>query len=295
MPELPEVECLRLSLLPLMRGRRIVRATLHRADVLEPEGGGAKGRLRGAAARLLEGAADLDLVRHGKQLAVLGRMGKGKPALVIQLGMSGQVFVDRGSAPGGPRDHVHAEWVLDSGDRVRFRDPRRFGGLRSFMDEAALRTHWESLGPDALTIEGRVLAARLKGTRRAIKAALLDQQVLAGVGNIYADESLFLAGLPPTVAGGSLSAEQLDRLAEQIRGVLATSIASGGSTLRDYFNANREAGNYQTKRWVYGRGGEACRVCGSVLSSGEVSQRTTTWCSQCQAIQPVVRRRRRSP
>jgi formamidopyrimidine-DNA glycosylase len=240
--------------------------------------------------RLLAGATIAGLHRLGKHLAIETREGR---AMEVHLGMSGQVLVrsereagldDAGEAR---RTHTHVGWRIhgDAGAaRVMiFRDPRRFGGIWTFESLAELRARrWAGLGPDALEVRGAHLFDGTRGSTRAIKAALLDQSLLAGVGNIYADESLFLAGISPRRRAGRVSREQCERLAACVRGVLAAAIAAGGSTLRDYVDADGRAGASQVQHRVYGRGGEACVACGRVLRSALVGQRTTVWCGGCQ-------------
>lgn len=298
MPELPEVESIRRTLEPHLVGRRVVLATLLRRDVLivrgDPAGGFSRSR-GGRRARprpttpadLLEGATVSRLVRRGKQMAIVAECGR---ALVVQLGMSGQLFVESGTEPAGP--HVHARWVvapppvtegwINEQRVLLFRDPRRFGALRAFSCPADLETHWGGLGPDALGIAGDALAAALKGSRAPIKAALLDQSVLAGVGNIYVDEALFEAGVHPLLAAGRLGAEQRDRLAAAVRGVLARAVAAGGSTVRDYADGEGRRGTAQEGHRVYGRGGEPCVACGGKLAQITAAQRTTVFCPRCQ-------------
>lgn len=296
MPELPEVESVRRSLEPHLLGRRISAVTLHRRDVLiapgDPTGGFSRQRSsipprRVGAAELLVGATIEQILRRGKQLAVFARSSPAAPTriLVVQLGMSGQ-FLYR--APGqrlDEADHVHAVWRIETRDgtgRLVFRDPRRFGQLRAFPDPDSLETHWHSLGPDALTIQPDALTTPLAGSTRAIKAALLDQSLLAGVGNIYADESLFSAGIRPDRPAGSLSSRELERLAHAIRGILSSAVAAGGSTLRDYTDADGRSGGYQTAHRVYARAGRPCTVCATTLSVAWLGQRTTVWCPRCQ-------------
>jgi len=281
MPELPEVECLRRSLEPHLLGHTIRSARLIRADILTavpPD----KGKPPSTSTALLEGARITQLVRRGKQLALLGTSAHADPVLVIHLGMSGQILHSAAGEEDQELSHVHAAWELSSGGRLLFRDPRRFGGLWALPSRAALDSRWAALGPDALEIDPESLADALAGSQRTIKAALLDQAVLAGVGNIYADEALFLAKVLPRQRAGALKPAAVERLAKSIREVLQTSIDSGGSTLRDYVDANRRRGSYQASRWVYGRGGEPCLRCGTVLKSALVAQRTTTWCPACQ-------------
>ncbi|MFM9995846.1 MAG: bifunctional DNA-formamidopyrimidine glycosylase/DNA-(apurinic or apyrimidinic site) lyase [Phycisphaerales bacterium] len=275
MPELPEVEHLRRTLAAVLPGRRVVRAVLHRGDMCAMP----KGRAAGARA-LLKGGVFVAPARHGKQLALVTKDGR---ALRVHLGMTGQLFVlGRGRTPPRP-DHVHAEWVLDDGSRMLFRDPRRFGGMAAYATLDALRAaEWSPLGPDALTIEANSLGAALRGTRRAVKAALLDQAVLAGVGNIYADESLFAAGIHPCRRADRLGAAEVSRLCGTIRATLTRAVEAGGSTLRDYVDGNGAPGGYQRSRLVYGRSGEACPTCRTALRVTRVAQRTTVYCRACQ-------------
>ena len=301
MPELPEVESVRRSVEPLIVGRSVERATLHRRDVLvapgDPAGGFARQRLapssgksirpkRITPADLLVGAIVRRVERRGKQLAIIAgpadrsAADSGLIAMGVQLGMSGHLqFLPRGVP--APSAHLHAEWIFENG-RLLFHDPRRFGGLRVFRSLDALNEHWQALGPDALTIRPDDLIAALAHTRRAIKAALLDQSVIAGVGNIYADEALHISGIHPARRADLLDPETLVNLADAIRNVLSDSIDAGGSTLRDYADANGRPGSYQAAHAVYGRAGEACRTCGTALVSDLLAQRTTVWCPQCQ-------------
>ncbi|MEM7755089.1 MAG: bifunctional DNA-formamidopyrimidine glycosylase/DNA-(apurinic or apyrimidinic site) lyase [Planctomycetota bacterium] len=292
MPELPEVEALRRSLVPHITGRTVVRATLHRRDIAvmpgDPEGGFSRQRSpkprpkRMRAADLLAEQAFVEPVRRGKQIALVTKAGQ---AIVVHLGMTGQL---RWAAPGGrvtPGDHVHATWRLDDGSRLVFRDPRRFGGLWLLPDRSALDARWAELGPDALTANAGQIAAALcawSGSRRAIKAALLDQGVVAGVGNIYADEALFRAGVHPETPLSGLGGRRARRIAQTVRDVITAAVAAGGSTLRDYADGDGNPGSAQRSHKVYGRAGEPCTACGATLESGQVAQRTTVWCPGCQ-------------
>ena len=268
MPELPEVESLRRSLQPHLLSATIRSVALHRRDIVTGHS---------TPSALLAGDTITHLDRRGKQLALIASSGR---SLIVQLGMSGQFFF-RAAAPTLELTHVHALWTLPHGQLV-FRDPRRFGGLTTLASPNALTNHWSSLGPDALTVQATHLIERLASTRRAIKAALLDQAVLAGVGKIYADEALFLAAIAPTRRADRLHADDFDRLAASIRQVLAASIASGGSTLRDFLDGDGRPGAYRDRHAVYGRGGSPCLICGTKLRSGLVGQRTTVWCPTCQ-------------
>lgn len=282
MPELPEVERLRQTLEPHLLGRRIERARLLRHDICACHAGATGRPAAPRPARLLLGATIGRTCRRGKQLALVASDGR---TLCIHLGMSGQVLVVS-TAAARALSHVHARWTL-RGEEPRvmvFRDPRRFGGLWTFdTPDALLAVRWGTLGPDALTISGDALSAALRGRRTPIKAALLDQACLAGVGNIYADEALFAAGIHPRIPARRLSAPDTARLADAVRRVLRSAIRRGGSTLRDYLDADGRAGDASAIHAVYGRSGKPCTVCSGILRSAVVAQRTTVWCPACQS------------
>ncbi len=282
MPELPEVENVRRSLLPLV-GRRIVDVRIDRSDVIEPTTRARSPRARAAVAtpdRLLAGGVVSRLVRHGKHMAIEATDGR---AVDVQLGMSGQVLIAPPGQQIGPLTHLHVVWSLDDGGSFGFRDPRRFGGLwpaATFEDLQKVR--WAGLGPDALEIRAEVLRERLSHTRRPIKVALMDQGVIAGLGNIYVAEALFDAGISPLRPAERLRPAEVLRLAEGIRRVLEAAVAAGGSTLRDYVNARGEQGEFQGCHLVYGRGGQSCVRCGHTLRSRPIGQRASVWCNKCQ-------------
>lgn len=283
MPELPEVESIRRTLLPHLVGTRLTRVTLRRPDICE------SWTLRKGLfvstpttpSTLLQGGVIADILRHGKQLALVARDGR---ALCITLGMSGHL----GWQVTPPdRPHVHCLWKTRDGYLV-FEDPRRFGGLWTYPSLDALRQHrWAALGLDALSAKPGTLAHQLAGSARPVKAALLDQSVLAGIGNIYADEALHRARIAPTRPCGSLASTEVRTLAAAIRWVIRHSIAHGGSTLRDYRNADGGKGNYQSRHAVYGRGGQPCHTCGQHLHAAQIAQRTTVWCTSCQPNTPL--------
>lgn len=290
MPELPEVESLRRALQPRLVGRCVRAVRLHRRDVAvgpeDPPGGFSRQRCRGPtparlpSACLLAGARVQRLARRGKALAIVAADGR---CLGVHLGMTGQLLW----APPRrrlPTDHVHATWRLDDGSRLVFRDPRRFGGLWAAVDLASLPT-WRRLGPDALTIGPASLRSSIGGSSRAVKAALLDQHAIAGVGNIYADESLFQAGISPTRACNTLSDRDFDRLARAIGRILRAAIEAGGSSIRDYRLSDGARGGYQARHAVYGRRGKPCVRCGRPLAGGVVAQRATVWCAHCQVAE----------
>lgn len=275
MPELPEVETVRLGLAPVL-GVPVVSVRVARRDVVRDHAERRQGTLDHA--HLLVGHPIDRALRHGKQLALLAPSGR---AALIHLGMSGQVLVlDPGTEVQG--GHAHVVWSLADGRRVVFRDPRRFGGVWLLPDQAALNARWAALGPDGLGVSAKHLKERLGRSARAIKPALLDQQAVAGVGNIYADEALFRAGIRPDRACYSLEGPEWTKLAAAVRAVLRAGIRAGGSTLRDYRRPDGSAGQATRAHLVYGRGGQPCLTCGQPLSSAVLAQRTTVWCPTCQ-------------
>ena len=289
MPELPEIDHLRRSLEPVLLGSVVRRVSLTRPDIVRF--GLSRTRRPEARVRrnsLLTGERIERLVRHGKELAIVSR---GGASVCVHLGMSGQLW----HCPPGERlrrrDHVHCVWHLVNGKgnhgRLVFRDPRRFGGLwcyESLDDLTAVR--WSRLGPDALRIDVRILRKALAGTRRSIKATLLDQHVIAGIGNIYADEILFAAGIHPQSAASGLPPDRYHLLANEIRRVLAAAVGRGGSTIRDYVDGTGAAGSYALQHRVYGRAGLPCTACGRVLLGITEAQRSTVLCPDCQDLFP---------
>lgn len=274
MPELPEVESVRRALLPLI-GVPIASVRIARRDVVRDDRARRRGRLDPTA--LLAGARIASTARRGKQLALLGASGR---VVLVHLGMSGQILILDPDTRAGT--HAHVIWTLDDGRRVVFRDPRRFGGVWLLPDPTALEQRWSALGPDGLTITGGQLAAGLARSQRAVKAALLDQAAVAGVGNIYADESLFGAAIAPARPCRDLTPKDWDRLAAEIRTVLAAAVQARGSTLRDYRLPDGSAGGASLTHRVYARGGKPCVTCGGTITRGILAQRSTCWCPTCQ-------------
>ena len=291
MPELPEVECVRLSLERLVVGRRVGAVRVNRADVITGPAG---------ERALLAGEKVSKVIRHGKQLAVVG---SGR-CVVVHLGMSGQLCVVRASPTNAQAvkrpeqvnsslahpdlpPHTHVVWALEDGLLLRFTDPRRFGGLWTFGSEDELvAERWSKLGPDALKIKPGELARGLSQTARGLKAALLDQHLVAGLGNIYVDELLFSARLHPLLPANKLDPKQAPGLVRRMRTLLTGAIERGGSSLRDYVDAENQRGSQQTRHRVYGRSGQRCkrRDCRGRVTSEQVAGRTTAWCPDCQQV-----------
>ncbi|MDX2148292.1 MAG: bifunctional DNA-formamidopyrimidine glycosylase/DNA-(apurinic or apyrimidinic site) lyase [Planctomycetota bacterium] len=292
MPELPEVESVRRSLAPHIVGRQVRDVTIFRRDVcdLAPTTPTTPTKRRAAPtlpARLLSGVAIDRLERLGKQLAIIAH--GGAPIIRIHLGMSGQLLFLHGSpatlvpsVADAERQHIHLAWSFDDGVML-FRDPRRFGGVLCLPDLGALAQEWSTLGPDGLTISGADLLLRTGESRRVVKAALLDQRVVAGVGNIYADEALFASRIHPLTPCVQLNTQAWDRLAHAVRETLRIACEAGGSTLRDYVNADGQRGTQQMVLRAYGRGGLPCLHCGTPLEAFRVAQRATVACPCCQS------------
>ncbi len=275
MPELPEVETVRLALAPIL-GQAVAGVRVARRDVVRDDAGRRRGRLDPAA--LLVGDRIAEARRKGKQLALVGAGGR---VVLVHLGMSGQVLLL------GPRDrvangHAHVIWTLGDGRRLVFRDPRRFGGVWTLGGTAALEARWAALGPDGLGVTGPQLAAAAGGSARAVKAALLDQGVVAGVGNIYADESLHEAAIDPARPARTLDGADWARLAKGVRTVLRRAVRARGSTLRDYRLPDGSPGDATRGHRVYARKGKPCPRCGGPIAGRVLAQRATCWCPACQ-------------
>jgi formamidopyrimidine-DNA glycosylase len=207
------------------------------------------------------------------------------PVLRVHLGMTGQ-FTVVPAAEAEP-DHLHLVFELENGKELRFRDPRRFGSAELFADRAALEGEMnDELGPEPFALDADYFRAAVRGTTRNLKAVLLDQQVVAGVGNIYADESLFLARLHPGRKGKSLTGEECDRLRDAIETVLTRAIESRGSTIRDYVGGSGLRGGFQNEFAVYGRTGDPCRECRSAIKCVRLAGRASHFCPTCQRISP---------
>ena len=297
MPELPEVERVRRDLEPALLGRTVTAVRLRRRDVVatpdDPPGGFSRNRRAGREpptprrvprADLLLGQRITALLRRGKRLAVVADSGR---ALAVHLGMTGRLAAVPPHARPRLAPHTHVSWTLDDGARLHFSDPRRFGGVWTFPSaESLARRQFDPLGPDALDIAARDLAPRLARAARPIKAALLDQAVLAGVGNIYADEALHRAGIHPGALARELAPERVGDLARAVRHVLRAALRAGGSTIRDYASPGGDPGAYQTSHRVYARAGLPCLACHATLESDLIAQRTTVWCPRCQPGPP---------
>jgi formamidopyrimidine-DNA glycosylase len=273
MPELPEVESLVRVLRPALRGKHLAEVIVQDRRVLETS----PQRLR----RGLRGRRIDDVDRRGKWILVTLDSGN---SLLIQLRMTGQVRL----VPPEGDNHVRLEFHLAEGGRFWYSDTRCLGRVALLRPhDLADRLSPAHQGPDALEITPAELVRRLKATSRNIKSALLDQRVVAGIGNIYADESLHAAGLHPETHANRLSHAEVRRLRRAFRRILRSAIANGGSTLRDgrYQSAQGGNGTYQHRHRVYGREGEPCRRCATPIARKRIHgliNRSSYFCPQCQ-------------
>jgi formamidopyrimidine-DNA glycosylase len=269
MPELPEVETTRRGLLSRIEGK-----TLRKVIVRRPQ-------LRWSV------PADIDRQLRGRKLKTISRRGKyllfdySGLTQIVHLGMSGSLrFVQPDETPG---IHDHVDWLFSDGSILRFRDPRRFGAVLLTSDPAhhSLLAH---LGPEPLSndFDGEYLYRVTRHAKIAIKNFIMDSQRLVGVGNIYASESLFRAGIRPGSGAGRLTRVQCERLAKAIKSTLQAAIDSGGSSLRDYVATDGELGYFQLHTMVYDREGLPCKVCKALIKRVVQGQRATFYCPHCQ-------------
>jgi formamidopyrimidine-DNA glycosylase len=274
MPELPEVETTRAGLAPHLEGRRVRSVLLRRPDLrwpIPPEIGECLPGQRIAAVR-----------RRAKYLLLDTAAG----SALLHLGMSGSLRVLPAKTP--LREHDHVDLALEGFDGkpgriLRFNDPRRFGCL---LWQPAGETHelLRALGPEPLSeaFDGEYLFERSRGRQAPVKSFLMDQKVVVGVGNIYAAEALFAAGISPLRAAGKVSRERYAALAGQVKNILAHAIARGGTTLRDFIAPDGAPGYFEQELAAYGRGGEPCPRCGRPLKQAMIGQRASVWCGRCQ-------------
>jgi formamidopyrimidine-DNA glycosylase len=269
MPELPEVETSRRGIEPHIAGTRITRVVIRNRSLRWP--------VSKSVDQNLVGLTVDSVTRRAKYLLINTEKG----AAILHLGMSGSVFVVDRDTPAGVHDHFDIE--LDSGKSLRFRDPRRFGSLHWTDD---LAEHWllKKLGPEPLgeAFSGNYLWRKSRGRRVSAKQFIMNAAIVVGVGNIYASEALFLAGIHPRRAAGRISKDRYDLLVATIKDVLRKAIDAGGTTLRDFYGGDGEAGYFQQKLAVYGRDDEPCLRCKRPLSVVVLGQRSTYYCKNCQ-------------
>lgn len=269
MPELPEVEVTRQGLEKILSHHPVLeKIELKRADLREP--------IPAKKLNTLVGEKILSVQRRAKYLLIWTSKG----AMLSHLGMTGTWRV----APSGDeRLHDHIYLHFSGNLRLAYRDPRRFGCF-DFVADPALHRKLSELGPEPLSSEftGASLWASLRGKKNALKIAIMDQKIVVGVGNIYASEALFAAGIKPSLEAAKLSRDRAETLVREIRRILKESIKKGGSSISDFAQASGESGYFQNTFKVYDREGEACVVCGTQLRAKVLGGRNTFWCSHCQ-------------
>jgi len=273
MPELPEVETVVRTLRPHLLGLAISRVQLLRSDILKPPSLALPQQLVGRSLQAVR--------RRGKKILLI--LDKG--ATCFHLGMTGRLTIEHPDAPLLPHTHLilsfHHSPTAPDNLQLRFRDPRRFGAVTLLTSAADAETN---LGPEPLTLRPNQLHKLLARTRRPIKSALLDQSLIAGLGNIYADESLFVAALHPLTPANHLSHTQIRQLTQSIKLVLRRAIRAGGSSLRDYVDANGSPGRFQNLHNVYARHNQPCRKCHTPIQRIVLTGRSTHFCPHCQRL-----------
>ncbi|WP_339080390.1 bifunctional DNA-formamidopyrimidine glycosylase/DNA-(apurinic or apyrimidinic site) lyase [Pseudomonas sp. TMP9] len=269
MPELPEVETTRRGIAPFLEGQRVSRVIVRERRLRWPVPEDLDIQLSGQLIESVE--------RRAKYLLINAESG----TLISHLGMSGSLrLVERG-LPAAKHEHVDIE--LESGLALRYTDPRRFGSLL-WSNDPLNHVLLSKLGPEPLTelFDGERLFQQSRGRVIAVKPFIMDNAVVVGVGNIYASEALFAAGIDPRREAGSVSRARYLSLAIEIKRILAHAIERGGTTLRDFVGGDGLPGYFQQELFVYGRGGEFCKHCGSTLREIKLGQRASVYCPRCQ-------------
>jgi len=268
MPELPEVETTKRGIEPWLKNQ-----TVEKIIVRQP-------KLRWPVADdigLLQGETILGLSRRAKYILVETRRG----TAIWHLGMSGSLRLVEPQEDPGVHDHI--DWLLSNGKVLRYHDPRRFGALL-WLPPGEESVHLAHLGPEPLSddFSADYLWQCARSKKQSVKTFIMDGKVVVGVGNIYANESLFKAGIRPQIAAGKISKAKYERLVTEIKTVLAAAIEQGGTTLRDFVGGDGKPGYFAQQLFVYGRGGKMCKICESTLKEIRLGQRSTVYCQNCQ-------------
>ncbi|MDD9889848.1 MAG: bifunctional DNA-formamidopyrimidine glycosylase/DNA-(apurinic or apyrimidinic site) lyase [Gammaproteobacteria bacterium] len=270
MPELPEVETTRNGIYPHIKNKRVEEVIVRQKKL--------RWEIPDTLPAELPGHSFNHIDRRGKYLLLHSKKG----ILIIHLGMSGSLRIVAQDSPAGKHDHV--DIVLQGGKVLRYTDPRRFGCM--LWEQAPVESHplLIKLGPEPLTkdFDYKHLFKVSRGRSAAVKTFIMDSKVVVGVGNIYANEALFMAGINPKRAAGKISKQTYVSLVHCIKEILQKSISVGGTTLRDFTNSGGEPGYFKQALSVYGRGGENCLKCNRVLKEIRLGQRSTVYCTQCQ-------------
>jgi len=269
-PELPEVETTRRGIEPHIKGRKVKKLVVRQAQLRWP--------IPDTLSAVLPGRKIIDVQRRGKYLLLKSAPG----TLLIHLGMSGSLRVLDSEVP--PAKHDHVDMLMDNNRILRYTDPRRFGCWLWQTGDPQQHPLLLSLGPEPLDDEfdGDYLWQRSRGRSAPVKTFIMDSHVVVGVGNIYANEALFLAGISPRRKAKNISWQRYEILVKAIKTVLSRAIQVGGTTLRDFTNSDGDPGYFKQSLQVYGRGGESCRKCGAELKEIRLGQRSTVYCINCQ-------------
>ena len=290
MPELPEVETVARGLQTLIAGRRIVTVSLGKTDFMDnPE----------AIEKELPGRSILAVERYGKFLLLRlsaasvseHAQTSGGSALLVHLGMTGILLPQPVAEPA--RKHTHVAMLLDDGRELRYIDPRRFGRM-AFLAGEILKNELERFGVDPLAVSRDEFTERIQARHARIKALLLDQSVIRGVGNIYADESLWKAKVHPAAVGTKLTSDQLGRLHRALQDILKKAIALRGSSISDFLDADGMPGDYQRHHRVYGKEGKRCPRCRTQIRRAIVAGRSSYYCPNCQKASRGFGKRKKS-
>ena len=270
MPELPEVEVIRRGIVSHLEGHRIVGATIRNPNLRWPVPYDLGNTLRGLKIN--------QVMRRGKYL--LFDCGKG--TLILHLGMSGSLRLLSAISP--PQKHDHVDLVLDNDMILRLRDPRRFGAILWESGNVMHHPLLAQLGPEPLApaFNGNLIYEKTRGRSASIKEVLMNSRIVVGIGNIYASEALFLAGINPVTAAGWIDISGYEKLVQAIKKTLNLAIEAGGSSLRDFVNSDGKPGYFQQQYWVYHRTGQPCRKCGAPITQIRQGQRSSFYCPRCQ-------------
>lgn len=271
MPELPEVETTLHGIAPHITHKTLSRVVIRQLKLRWP--------IPEDLSETLSGQTVQSCRRRAKYLLIEWETG----VLLIHLGMSGSLRIFREKQP-APDKHDHVDFIFADNTLLRYHDPRRFGAVLWLPGVAEHHELLRHLGPEPLSEDftAEYLHERLRGKKRAVKLMLMDNTLVVGVGNIYANEALFAAGILPTRRADRVSAEECRRLVAEIRSVLQRALKAGGSSLRDFLHSDGQSGYFQQQYQVYGREGEPCRQCGTPIARQTIGQRSSFYCPQCQ-------------
>lgn len=270
MPELPEVEVIRRGIVSHLEGRRLVGATIRNSSLRWP--------VPHDLGHMLCGLEINKVMRRGKYLL----FGCGKGTLILHLGMSGSLRLLPAATL--PQKHDHVDLILDNDTILRLKDPRRFGAILWETADVTRHALLAQLGPEPLTtaFNGNLLYEKTRRRSASIKEVLTNSRIVAGIGNIYASEALFSAGINPATPAGRISLRRSRKLVQAIKKTLNLAIKAGGSSLRDFVNSDGNPGYFQQQYWVYRRTGQPCRKCGATIMQITQGQRSSFYCPLCQ-------------